>query len=307
MKDELLEKRIARHFNAAPLPRQDAVDATVKAALAEATRAGVTRAEAVHAGVPQANAVVHAGATHTEAVHAGVTQAEVTRTKATHAEKSAGSALVSPSWLLLIAAQIRASKGVVWIAQAVIVTLAIIFIANTDTLAAVLAAFGSAAALLSAISVAGVIYNNNASLTEISYSCHFDYRQVTVARMLAYGIGDALVLAILIISGFVMLPSGFSSAALCACVSFFFSGFMCMLLFAYYRGPHALVLSTAAVVAIAAITAYGWYYSAHLATSVSGGFWLIAIVVFALGILLLARSYLARISEGYDVLNSWPR
>lgn len=256
MRDEMLEKRIAQHFNTAPLPEQTRIDATVSAVLAEAARV----------------------------------------------ERPAASSLVAPSWLSLIAIQIRTSKGAVWIAQGIVVVLALFFIAGTDTLASALAAFGSAGALLSAISIAGVVHNNNASLTEINYSCHFDYRQVTVARMMAYGIGDALVLILLIVSGFVLLPTGFGSAALCACVSFFFSGFVCMLVFTRYRGPHALLFSTTILTVIALGTAYLWYNSAQLIAGVSSGFWMIAIIALALGITLLARSYLARINYGYDAL-----
>lgn len=254
MTEKDIEQRLRQHFNTAPLPKEEAIENTVRIVSHEAVRQQAEQAPP----------------------------------------------LLAPHFGRLIMAQVRLTKGLVWILQAAVILFALIIAAQADNLSATFAAFGSASAIIAGISVAGIIYGKGSAFTEINYTCHFDYRQVVVARMVVYGAGDLLALLALTALGSSLLPIGFGSIVACAGTSFFLTSFACLLLLSRYRGDSGLILCTITSLLIAVLLAYFWDMYPRFIHVATIDLWPLVILCAGAGTILCARSLLNKINSGFD-------
>jgi hypothetical protein len=262
--------------------------------------------EAYFASVP-----TPATATVDEAVNRIVKKAAQRPTSHATSHATQNSALIVPSILSLVSSQLRASRGLVWIAQAIVVLLALIVAASTNERAFMLGALGAASAILAGITVAGISFDQGSPFVEVSYSFHFDYRQVMIARMMLYGLGDLIGLTLLTLLGASLAQLGLSDVApnfgdvvLCSSVTFFSTGFVCFLLISRYRGEAATVLCFAFSALIAITSDVLWSNYPSLLYKMPGVFWAALIIAGLVGLLLCARSMFTKINAGYDFIRT---
>lgn len=232
------------------------------------------------------------------------TTIQVLTREAMRAQRAQKTGASKPSFAHLIAAQIRTTKGAVWFFQACVILLLLFVVLQTGNLSTVFAAFSAAAAVLSGISIAGLAFGRGTKIIEINYACYFDYRQVVIARMIAYGCGDLLALLLLGFLGSSFLPLGFIDIALCTGTSFFITSFICLFLFSKYQGDAVLVLCGTSSFLIAALTASLWSLNSQLIQNLLLDFWPLIILAASVGIFLCARSILKKIKAGIDTMEA---
>lgn len=215
---------------------------------------------------------------------------------------------LSPNMKELFLAQMKTTKTALWAMQAIVVIAAITAITVSSEAPVSLATLIAMSAIVCGISIAGLFYEKDSVLTEISYSCHFTYKQIVLVRMAIFGLMDLLNLSVLIVVGSAILPYGFADVALGSCLSFFLSGFLCMLLVTRYRGDVAALLCIVLSSIVAAFLAYLWTHHYSFIHTASIAFWLLLIAVAIIGMSYCARSMLANISAGYEHIQSkWTR
>ena len=219
--------------------------------------------------------------------------------------------LFAPSVVDLVFSQLRTTKFLVWIIQAAAVVLALVFVVGREEQAQIFGTIGAASAILAGLSVAGMTFDQNASLVEMSYSFHFNYRQIVLTRMLLYGFVDLIGLIALTLLGSSLSPLGLSAIApgvaevlLCSATTFFATGFACLFAISRYQGGGVLLLCSAVslVIVLATILLFRGY--SNLLFSLPILYWLLLIAVVVIGLILCARSFFSKINAGYEHIRS---
>lgn len=215
-------------------------------------------------------------------------------------QRAVRGSIFSPNFSELIMAQIRVTKGFVWVVQLAVIAFALLLTTQSGTVAGIYATFGAAAAILAGISVAGIAYGRDSALTELTCTCHFDYRQVVIARMISYGLGDFIALILLTVVGSSLLPVGFGSVVACAASSFFATGFACLLLLSFYRGEAVFSLCAGLSVVIAGLLSWFWHFYPNFLRTLTIDLWPFLVLCTGVGILLCGRFLLRTANSGLE-------
>ncbi len=310
-----IEQKLQAHFAAVPNPDKTALEETVQAVLRQVScEALCVKDPSPTAQDDKVRNVLQSLTEQKTREHSSVEPPVISAQERVQAGQGSGEhslaharkQLLSPSVAELIRSQIRATKGLVWIAQAALVLLTLLAALLITNQAYALGAFGAAGAILAGISIAGIAYDQNSPLAEMSYSFHYDYRQIVLVRMMVYGLGDLVGLLLLSGAGSLLAPFGLSTLSLsfsevlfCASETFFLSGFVCFAVIGQYRGEASILLCIVFSLLIATLNQILWSEYTHLLTATPMLFWLVLMACAAAGLVLLARRILAKIDAGY--------
>ncbi len=219
-------------------------------------------------------------------------------------------AIVNASVFNLVIAQLRATRGLVWIVQAIVVLLTILALSSMDQQAYKLGIISSASAILAGITVAGILYDKNSPFMEMCYSFHFDYRQTMLVRLMVYGFGDMVGLSLLTVLGSSLAPFGLSALSpnfgdvlLCSSLTFFFTGFVCFSLLARYHGDASLALCFVFSILIAITADMIWSYYAGFVYGLPTLIWLVLLLALVAAILLSAHRLSTKINASLDCVS----